>query len=79
MQDNLLKEALLAHFENKYPGLQREVVEEHVKSSLRVLDSVLETIEYEGLTGAIRSRELIVYTAYKADSIDDLRRNYKKA
>ena len=76
---NKLLPALLAAYTEKYTGLQREVVEEHVKSSLRVLDSVLETIEYEGLTGAIPSRELIVYTAYKADSIDDLRRIYKKA
>ena len=76
---NKLLPALLAAYTEKYTGLQREVVEEHVKSSLRVLDSVLDTIEYEGLTGASPSRELIVYTAYKADSIDDLRRNYKKA
>ena len=76
---NRLLSVLLVEYSDKYPGLQREVIEEHVKSSLRVLDFVFESLECEGLTGAIPSRELIVYTAYKADSIDDLRRNYKKA
>ena len=76
---NKLLPVLLVEYNDKYPGLQREVIEEHVKSSLRVLDFVFESLEYEGLTGAIPSRELIVYTAYKIDSIDDLGRHYKKA
>ena len=76
---NKLLPVLLVEYSDKYPGLQREVVEEHVKSSLKVLDFVFESLEYEGLTGAIPSREFIVYTAYKIDSIDDLGRNYKKA
>ena len=76
---NKLLPVLLVEYSDKYPGLQREVIEAHVKSSLRVLDFVFESLEYEGLTGAIASRELIVYTAYKIDSIDDLGRNYKKA
>ena len=70
---------LLVEYSNEYPGLQREVIEEHLKSSLRVLDFVFESLEREGLTGAIPSRKVIVYTAYKIDSIDDLGRNYKKA
>ena len=76
---NNLLAALFTEYSDKYPGLQRALVEEHVKSSLRVLDFVFESLEYEGLTGAIPSRELIVYTAYKIDSIDDLGRHYKKA
>ena len=76
---NKLLSVLLVEYSDRYPGLQREVVEEHVKSSLRVLDFVFESLEYEGLTGAIPSREIIVYTAYKVDSIDDLGRDYRKA
>ena len=70
---------LLIEYSDKYPGLQREVIEEHLKSLLRVLDFVLESLEYEGLTGAIHSREIILYTAYKIDSIDYLPSNHKKA
>lgn len=69
---------LLIEYSDKYPGLQREVIEEHLKSSLRVLDFVLESLEHEGLTGATHSREIIVYTAYKIDSIDELGRNHKR-
>jgi hypothetical protein len=76
---NKLLPVLLVEYSDKYPGLQRETVEEHVKSSLKVLNFVFESLEYEGLTGAIPSREIIVYTAYKIDSIDDLLRNHKKA
>lgn len=76
---NKLLPALFVEYSDKYPGLQREVIEAHVKSSLRVLDFVFESLEYEGLTGAITSREIILYTAYKIDSIDDLPRNHKKA
>lgn len=76
---NKLLPVLLVEYSDKYPGLQREVVEEHVKSSLRVLDFVLNSLEYEGITGALPSREIIAYTAYKIDSVDDLPRNHKKA
>lgn len=70
---------LLVEYSDKYPGLQKEIIEEHVKSSLRVLDFVFESLEYEGLTGALHSREIILYTAYKIDSVEDLPRNHKKA